>query len=152
MFPVWYSAPWVNFLCLGFAGALGVLGFTTPWLINKQPIKQTDRYHSVGVMVLLNFYFATGKRAPTLWPAVAFGLVFNTIVTVYAVAGAPLVSKLLPNLFFDQPHFSHVTAGGRCREAGFTIQAQRQFTVLSFLTRECQTQAASAEFVLGKSG
>ena len=85
--PGWYSAPWVNFLAW-FAGALGVLGFTTPWLINKQPVKQPTDYHPLVLWLLLNFYFATGNALEQLWPAVAFGLVFNTIVTVYALRGA----------------------------------------------------------------
>ena len=83
----WYSAPWVNFLGW-FAVALGVLGFTTPWLINKQPVKQPTDYHPLVLWLLLNFYFATGNALEQLWPAVGFSLVANAMVSVYAVRGA----------------------------------------------------------------
>ncbi|PYK99124.1 MAG: hypothetical protein DME19_09780 [Verrucomicrobia bacterium] len=85
--PGWYSAPWVNFLGW-FAVALGILGFTTPWLINKQPIKQPTDYHPLALWLLLNFYFATGNALQQLWPAVALSFVANAIVTIYAVRGA----------------------------------------------------------------
>jgi len=85
--PNWYSAPWVNFLGW-FAAALGVLGFTTPWLINKQPVKQPTDYHPLVLWLLLNFYFTTGNALQQLWPAVAFSFVANAIVTIYAVRRA----------------------------------------------------------------
>jgi uncharacterized membrane protein len=85
--PGWYSAPWVNFLGW-FVSALGILGFTTPWLINKQPVKQPTDYHPLVLWLLLNLYFATGNALQQLWPAVVFSLVANTIATVYAVRGA----------------------------------------------------------------
>jgi uncharacterized membrane protein len=83
----WYSAPWVNSLGW-FVTALAILGFTTPWLINKQPLKQPTDYHPLVVWLLLNFYFATGNALQHLSPAVAFSLVANAIVTIYAVRGA----------------------------------------------------------------
>jgi uncharacterized membrane protein len=83
----WYSAPWVNFLGWCVA-ALGVLGFTTPWLINKQPVKQPTDYHPLVIWLLLNFYFATANGLEQLWFAVAFSLVVNLLVTAYAVRGA----------------------------------------------------------------
>jgi uncharacterized membrane protein len=85
--PGWYSAPWVNFLGW-FAAAVGILAFTTPWLINKQPVKQPTDYHPLVVWLLLNFYFATGCALQQLWPAVGFSILGNAIVTVYAVRGA----------------------------------------------------------------
>jgi len=83
----WYSAPWVNFLGW-FVTVLGILGFTTPWLINKQPVKQPTDYHPLVLWLLLNLYFATGNALQQLWFAVAFGLVANVLVTAYAVRGA----------------------------------------------------------------
>ncbi len=83
----WYSAPWVNFLGW-FVTTLGILGFTTPWLINKQPVKQPTDYHPLVLWLLLNFYFATGNALQQLWFAVAFGLSVNVLVSVYAVRGA----------------------------------------------------------------
>ena len=85
--PSWHSTPWVNFLGW-FATALGVLGFTTPWLINKQPVKQPTDYHPLVLWLLVNFYFTTGNALQQLWPAVALSLVANAIVTIYAVRGA----------------------------------------------------------------
>jgi uncharacterized membrane protein len=85
--PGWYSAPWVNFLGW-FVTALGILGFTTPWLINKQPVKQPTDYHPLVLWLLLNLYFATGNALQQVWPAVVFSLVANTIATLYAVRGA----------------------------------------------------------------
>ena len=83
----WYSAPWVNFLGW-FVTTLGILGFTTPWLINKQPVKQPTDYHPLALWLLLNLYFATGNALQQLWFAVAFSVVANTLVTAYAVRGA----------------------------------------------------------------
>ena len=83
----WYSAPWVNFLGW-FVTALGILAFTTPWLINKQPVKQPTDYHPLVIWLLLNLYFATGNALQQLWFAVAFSLVVNALVTAYAVRGA----------------------------------------------------------------
>jgi len=40
----WYSAPWINFLSWFFTSIL-ILLLSTPWLINKQPIKQPMDYH-----------------------------------------------------------------------------------------------------------
>jgi len=72
--PSWYSAPWVNFLGW-FVATLGILAFATPWLINKQPVKQPTDYHPLTLWVLLNIYFATGNVLEQQWLAVAFSLV-----------------------------------------------------------------------------
>jgi uncharacterized membrane protein len=85
--PGWYSAPWVNSLGW-FVTALGILGFTTPWLINKQPIKQSTDYHPLVIWLLLSLYFVTGNALQRLWLAVAFGIVVNGLATAYAVRGA----------------------------------------------------------------
>jgi len=83
----WYSAPWVNFLGW-FVTALCILGFTTPWLINKQPVKQPTDYHPLVLWLLLNLYFVTGNALQQLWFAVAFGIGVNVLATIYAVRGA----------------------------------------------------------------
>jgi len=85
--PGWYSAPWVNSIGW-FVTALGILAFTTPWLINKQPVKQPTDYHPLVIWLLLNLYFATGNALQHLWFAVLFALVANVIATIYAVRGA----------------------------------------------------------------
>ena len=83
----WYSAPWVNFLGW-LATALGILGFTTPWLINKQPVKQPVDYHPLVIWLLLNFYLATGSALHQMWPAAGLSLAGCTVATVFAVRGA----------------------------------------------------------------
>ena len=83
----WYSAPWVNFLGW-FVTALAILGFTTPWLINKQPVKQPTDYHPLVIWLLLNIYFATGNALEQQWLAAVFSLVANSLATTYAVRGA----------------------------------------------------------------
>ena len=88
----WYSAPWVNFLGW-FVAALAILGFTTPWLINKQPVKQPADYHPLVVWLLLNSYLATGNALHHLWAAVSFTLVVNAILTIYALRGARWVTN-----------------------------------------------------------
>jgi len=82
----WYSAPWANFLGW-FVTVLAILGFTTPWLINKQPLKQPTDFHPLVVWLLLNLHFATGSALAHSWTAVAVGLLANTAVTVYTVRG-----------------------------------------------------------------
>jgi len=83
----WYGAPWVNSLGW-FVTTLGILGFTTPWLINKQPVKQRTDYHPLTLWLLLNLYFATANALQQLWIAVAVSIVANGLVTAYAVRGA----------------------------------------------------------------
>jgi uncharacterized membrane protein len=83
----WYSAPWVNFLGW-FVTALGILAFTMPWLINKQPIKQPIDYHPLVVWLLLNLWVATGNAGEQLWPAAGVALVGKSIAAIYAIRGA----------------------------------------------------------------
>jgi uncharacterized membrane protein len=83
----WHSAPWTNFLGW-FVTAVSILGFTTPWLINKQPVKQPTDYHPLVVWLLLNFYFATGNALHQMGSAAGLSLAGCAIATVYAVRGA----------------------------------------------------------------
>jgi putative membrane protein len=83
----WYSTPWVNFLGW-FATAIAILGFTTPWLINKQPIKLPTDYHPLVMWLLLGAYSATGSALHHMWVAVSFSIVASSIVTIYALRGA----------------------------------------------------------------
>jgi uncharacterized membrane protein len=83
----WHSAPWTNFLGW-FVTAVGILGFTTPWLINKQPVKQPTDYHPLLMWLLLNFYFATGNTLHQMGSAAGLSLAGCALATVYAVRGA----------------------------------------------------------------
>jgi putative membrane protein len=83
----WYTAPWVNSLGW-FVTVLAVLAFTTPWLINKQPVKQPIDYHPLIVWLLLNACLMAGNAAHHLWLAVAVTLGGNLVATVFAIRGA----------------------------------------------------------------
>ena len=63
----WFGAPWFNFL--GWAmTALLILGFTTPWLINKQPGKRRAAdFHPLIVWLALNLFLATTLALHQLW-------------------------------------------------------------------------------------
>jgi uncharacterized membrane protein len=85
--PAWHTAPWVNFLGW-FITPLGILAFTIPWLINKQPVKQPIDYHPLVVWLLLNVWLTTGNAIEGLWLAVGAAVLGNTIAAVYAIRGA----------------------------------------------------------------
>jgi uncharacterized membrane protein len=82
----WYSTPWVKFLAW-FVTTLAALGFTTPWLLNKTPVKQPTDYHPLVLWVLLNLFFATACALRQQWPAVAADLAVDAAVVFYAVRG-----------------------------------------------------------------
>lgn len=83
----WHTAPWVNFLGW-FITPLGIMAFTIPWLINKQPIKQPIDYQPLAVWLLLNLWLVTGNAVEGMWLAVAAGVIGNTVAAVYAIRGA----------------------------------------------------------------
>jgi len=84
---LWYGAPWVN--SLGWlVAALAILVFTTPWLINKQPVKRPMDYHPLIVWALMNLILAAGNAAHALWPPVWLSLIGNTAATLFAIRGA----------------------------------------------------------------
>jgi uncharacterized membrane protein len=83
----WQTAPWVNFLGW-FVSVLGLLAFSIPWLINKQPVKQPTDYHPLVLWVLLNLWIATGNSAHGLWGATAVSVAANAVAITYAIRGA----------------------------------------------------------------
>jgi len=85
--PAWHTAPWVNFLGW-FITPLGIMAFTMPWLINKQPIKQPIDYHPLVVWLLMNLWLATGNAVEGLWLAAGAAVLGHTIAAIYAVRGA----------------------------------------------------------------
>jgi len=85
--PAWYSAPWVNFLAW-FVTAVAILFFSTPWLINRQPVKLPIDYHPVILWTLLNTYFACGNALHGLWLGAAFNAGVALLVAAYAIRGA----------------------------------------------------------------
>lgn len=83
----WHGAPWVNFL--GWAvSVLGIMGFSTPWLINKQPVKQPTDYHPMIVWLLWLGLFALGCALDGRWSAVGVIVVCATVAISYAIRGA----------------------------------------------------------------
>jgi uncharacterized membrane protein len=84
--PTWYGAPWANFLGWGVA-ALGIIVLTTPWLINKQPVKQPTDYHPLLVWLMVNLYFATANALHEYWPAVSLCSIVAIVAAVFAIRG-----------------------------------------------------------------
>lgn len=83
----WHTAPWVNFLGW-FSGCLGILVFSIPWLINKQPVKQPMDYQPLVVWALSNLWVVTGNAVHGLWWAALLGLLLNGLAITYAIRGA----------------------------------------------------------------
>jgi uncharacterized membrane protein len=83
----WYSAPFANFLGW-FIAALGMLVFSIPWLINKQPVKQPIDYQPLAVWLLLNLWVATGNASHQQWAALGMVTTASVLTTTYAVRGA----------------------------------------------------------------
>lgn len=83
----WYTAPWVNFLGW-FVTALFILAFSTPWLINKNPVKQPMDYQPLILWLLVNAWLLTGNALHARWLAVAVGLAGNAAATFFAIRGA----------------------------------------------------------------
>ena len=84
--PAWHAAPWVNFLGWTMT-TLVIYGFTTPWLLNKQPVKQPTDWHPLLVWVSLLLLLATGGALAGAGDAVALVLVVGGVTTAFAVKG-----------------------------------------------------------------
>jgi len=83
----WHTAPWVNFLGW-FTASLGIMTFTMPWLISKNPVKQPMDYHPLVVWLLLNLLLMTGNALHGLAFPVALSLIGNGLTAIYAIRGA----------------------------------------------------------------
>ena len=82
----WYDTPWVNFL--GWtATAIVILGFATPSLINKKPVKQPADFCPLVIWLLINALFLTGAVANRLWAAAAVILAGMILAGILAVRG-----------------------------------------------------------------
>jgi len=82
----WHDTPWVNFL--GWAAtALVILGFVTPSLINKKPVKQPSDFHPLMIWLLVNGLFLTGAIANHLWTAAAIEAAGMVTAGIFAVRG-----------------------------------------------------------------
>ena len=83
----WHTAPWVNFLGW-FTASLGIMTFTMPWLISKNPVKQPMDYNPLVVWLLLNLLLMTGNALHGLAFPVALSLIGNGLTAIYAIRGA----------------------------------------------------------------
>jgi uncharacterized membrane protein len=82
----WHTAPWVNFLGWVLT-TLAIYGFSTPWLLNKQPVKQPTDWHPLFVWSLLLLLLAIGCAVSGAWGAVAVSVVGGTLAVVFAIRG-----------------------------------------------------------------
>ena len=82
----WHTAPWVNFLGW-LLTTLALYGFTTPWLLNKQPVKQPTDWHPLLVWGLLLAFLTTGNALAGAWDAVALATIGGALVATGAVRG-----------------------------------------------------------------
>lgn len=83
----WFGAPWINFFAWGMTTLL-ILVFTTPWLINKKPVKRAPDYHPLFVWLGLNLFFAATLAQHHLWLAAGLTLTISAIITHLAVRNA----------------------------------------------------------------
>lgn len=83
----WYQFPWLTLPAWG-ATALLLLAFVTPWLLNKQPVKQPTDWHPLAVWLALFAWLAGHQAIAQQWPALALTLTLAGGVTVLAVRGA----------------------------------------------------------------
>jgi hypothetical protein len=82
----WYGAPVVSFF--GWVvTTLTIYGFSTPWMLNKQPVKQPTDWHPLLVWCGLLLWMTGGNAAAGAWFAVAFGLLAGGTVVVLALRG-----------------------------------------------------------------
>jgi len=83
----WHGAPVTNFLGWMLT-ALLIPAFSTPFLINKKPVRSSPDYHPLIVWVLFNVLFATGAATRQLWTAAGFSVAASVVVIVFALRGA----------------------------------------------------------------
>jgi hypothetical protein len=83
----WQTMPPVN--SLGWLTCtLLLLAFATPWLLNKQPVKQPTDFHPLAIWLSFQLLFVAGNAATGRWSAVAIGLVLSGAAAVAAIRGA----------------------------------------------------------------
>ena len=84
--PAWHSAPWVNFLGWTLTTLL-IYGFTTPWLLNKQPVKQPTDWHPLLVWCSLLLLLGTVSALAGAWDAVSIIALLGCMSVTAAVRG-----------------------------------------------------------------
>lgn len=66
----WYRQPWLTVPAWGVTTLL-LLGFSTPWLLNKKPVKQPTDLHPLAVWVAVLGWLIGRQLIAGLWPAAA---------------------------------------------------------------------------------
>jgi uncharacterized membrane protein len=83
----WYGMPWSNWL--GCAASFLVMYLlATPWLINKQPVKQPVDWHPLVVWTLLETYFAMANFLNGDQAATVAGVSSGVILLLCAIPGS----------------------------------------------------------------
>jgi hypothetical protein len=82
----WYGAPLASVFGWLITTLL-IYGFTTPWFLNKQPVKQPTDWHPLVVWEVLLVWLSVGNALHGLWGAVAVGLLTGVIAAVLALRG-----------------------------------------------------------------
>ncbi len=83
--PAWYGAPWINFPAWATVTLL-ILGFATPWLINKKPVTDPPPdYPPLILWLTVNFLLTAANAAHHLWLATIFGLTTTTFIAFIAI-------------------------------------------------------------------
>jgi uncharacterized membrane protein len=82
----WHGMPWSNWLgCALVFFAIYLLA--TPWLINKQLVKQPVDWHPLIIVILLEIYLAAANLQAGNSGAVALGSCGTILLTLFAIRG-----------------------------------------------------------------
>jgi hypothetical protein len=79
--------PWSNWLGCGVSFFM-MYALATPWLINKQPVKQPVDWHPLVVWTLLETYFALANLLDGNRVAAVTGVSSGTILLLFAMRGS----------------------------------------------------------------
>jgi uncharacterized membrane protein len=83
----WYGAPIAN--SVGWFSSLGlILAFTTPWLLNKQPVRQPVDWHPLLVWASLSLLLASYQVSAEAWLALAINSGIHLAAILLALYGA----------------------------------------------------------------
>ena len=82
----WYGSPAVSLLGWGITTLL-IYGFTTPWFLNKQPVKQPTDWHPLIVWEILLLWLILISGLQGAWSAVAVGTVSGLLAAGLAIRG-----------------------------------------------------------------
>ena len=82
----WYECPWASMLGWVLT-TLVVYAFTTPWFLNKKPVKQPTDWHPLGVWTALMAWLTTLNLSQHHWAAAIVGGVATALGVGAAIRG-----------------------------------------------------------------